>query len=806
LFTDNYGHDVYAPDQKVVIGWDGRTETMILSTRVQSADLATFGWVIPIPSKSKPQVELGDVQVFYDLSDYFNPLKNVGEFLALAGGVTRGFDSVQVLETKELGVFDITTLRTTNSNELYRWLRVNAFRVPAAAENILAHYATDDFYFVTVKIDLQNEHKADIESATKYGLLDLVKTAAAKAPTEDQKLVSGALFGQEHTNYLHKHFGVAVAENITFYVLLGRAYPEGLEDYISPQEYEALKAKYTIAAHEFEEVKPSLSRLCEILVQLRAGVAKPLRISFEPSEAFFPLKISSLNGGSVGVTAYVFSKVPVKDEAGILSIEEWKDIDDQFRAKVAKYVTLGNCRCVTKLSFAGPSSQFVNDVHFTRMSDLERSRFSAEGVAEVRSRPSRLVRGIADGDLDAVRNLVALGTKLEDPAGRQLIHLAVDYCYNAKPATKMVEYLLSQGADINARDARFPREQATTPLYRAIEARASAYGASYLEVAEFLLDGGAILGVENLPPRVGTDMLLYAAGEGSERVVELLVSHGVDINYRAWLGQYNRTALERAISAGHVRIAQFLLDHGAPVDNPPDFRNRVYWDQTPLHMACSKGLLELVTFLLDHGAKLENNPECVPATASSGNMALLELLISKGAAIDLPAGRAGKTPLYAAAGAGHKEVVRFLLANGVEPNPKYDRTPLAAAAAAGHGDIVRLLELYGGLPSRPHFLHNLVKADRMNRLTIGMNEAEVMRLLGWREYTVPAASAKDQVLCYLREEDENSLAVYTPVYLIFRNDKLIKWGVQLTLAQYIDECLHKDLGPDVPNAHRAEVR
>ena len=69
--TNNYGSDVYAPDQKVVISWDGKNQTMILSTKLQSDALADFGWIIPIKSKTKPRIKLGNIQVFHDLSDYF---------------------------------------------------------------------------------------------------------------------------------------------------------------------------------------------------------------------------------------------------------------------------------------------------------------------------------------------------------------------------------------------------------------------------------------------------------------------------------------------------------------------------------------------------------------------------------------------------------------------------------------------------------------------------------------------------------------------------------------------------------------
>jgi hypothetical protein len=39
--SDHYAQDVYAPDQKAVIAWDGAKETIVLSTKLQARELAT---------------------------------------------------------------------------------------------------------------------------------------------------------------------------------------------------------------------------------------------------------------------------------------------------------------------------------------------------------------------------------------------------------------------------------------------------------------------------------------------------------------------------------------------------------------------------------------------------------------------------------------------------------------------------------------------------------------------------------------------------------------------------------------------
>jgi ankyrin repeat protein len=78
--------------------------------------------------------------------------------------------------------------------------------------------------------------------------------------------------------------------------------------------------------------------------------------------------------------------------------------------------------------------------------------------------------------------------------------------------------------------------------------------------------------------------------------------------------------------------------------------------------------------------------------AGEGHLAVVELLLGKGAAIEAKA-EDGCTPLSTAAFNGHADVVRLLLERGaaVEGKHKDGVTPLAMAAQQGHLEVVRLL-------------------------------------------------------------------------------------------------------------------
>ena len=71
----------------------------------------------------------------------------------------------------------------------------------------------------------------------------------------------------------------------------------------------------------------------------------------------------------------------------------------------------------------------------------------------------------------------------------------------------------------------------------------------------------------------------------------------------------------------------------------------------------------------------------------------MRLLLEARAEIDASDGR-NIFPLHAAAGAGHLEAVRFLVANGAEKDPPADFlgfTPLFFAHSTGHVEIARFL-------------------------------------------------------------------------------------------------------------------
>lgn len=127
----------------------------------------------------------------------------------------------------------------------------------------------------------------------------------------------------------------------------------------------------------------------------------------------------------------------------------------------------------------------------------------------------------------------------------------------------------------------------------------------------------------------GAESAVFAAVMDGDTVrLEALLAAGADINQRDKTGQ---TPLITAALAGRSRVTASLLDHGA------DVMARTDKGMTALH-----------------------------AAAFSGDLASIELLIGKGAAVNDQANFAGITPLHAAANENRLEVIEALMKAGAD--------------------------------------------------------------------------------------------------------------------------------------------
>jgi len=298
----------------------------------------------------------------------------------------------------------------------------------------------------------------------------------------------------------------------------------------------------------------------------------------------------------------------------------------------------------------------------------------------------------------------------------------------SKNAAEMVKLLLSKGSNVKARAlySDWPNQISSEPRgqYRPVGGLtallyAARNGCHDCVVA--LIGAGADV---NVPTPEGVTPLMIALDNDHNDVAKLLLDRGANPHVADWWG---RTALfiaiDRKESAGGGRggggasgrgtagmdIVNTLL--AADVDVNAELNmlrpsrggnsgrfgpEELNTGCTPLYRATQAGDMELIRALLARGANPNINdmgytPFLLAAGVSPGagggggapNTALLDLMIQHGADVNTqvtgtrtysmrisyqtPADKEGTSPLHAAVQAGRTEMVRYLLANGANP-------------------------------------------------------------------------------------------------------------------------------------------
>jgi hypothetical protein len=162
---------------------------------------------------------------------------------------------------------------------------------------------------------------------------------------------------------------------------------------------------------------------------------------------------------------------------------------------------------------------------------------------------------------------LAFGGEIHDAAGRGDL--------------EKVKALLKDNPALVFSKANEPLLYTATPL---------GYAASYgrTDVVEFLLSNKAEVNARDIN---GQTPLFYAALQGHEDVVQVLLAHGADVDAKDKNGQ---TPLYNAVS--HRDVVEVLLAHGA------DVNNKARDGQTPLHYAVGFAGMDVVQVMLTYKA------------------------------------------------------------------------------------------------------------------------------------------------------------------------------------------------------------
>lgn len=168
-------------------------------------------------------------------------------------------------------------------------------------------------------------------------------------------------------------------------------------------------------------------------------------------------------------------------------------------------------------------------------------------------------------------------------------------------------------------------------------------------------------------PQNGEDQEIARIQEMAQNSPDLINAPGDD----------GRSPLVDAAAKGQLKVAAFLLDHGADV-------NAGGKDGPPLVAAAKAGQRTMVELLLEHGADVNiGSGAALEAAIEHGYEAVAETLLMAYADVNVE-NDVGQTPLILAAMGGNTKVIEMLLDAGANPNiADHDGvTPLSSAALA----------------------------------------------------------------------------------------------------------------------------
>ena len=310
----------------------------------------------------------------------------------------------------------------------------------------------------------------------------------------------------------------------------------------------------------------------------------------------------------------------------------------------------------------------------------------------------------------AVEDSSEVARKLSDLLGRSFsAHAAdengwTDLHYAALlNLPEVVEALLSQGADVEARTADDDETfsdaliQRLRTLGQRIESwKRIGYPPLYLaavknarEAAAALIAGGAdVNGVAGN----GHAILHIASWNGAQEAAELLFTRRIDVD--ATLGTDDRTPLHLATKNGRLKMARFLLDRGADIQAKNDI------GESPLHLAAQNNARDTAALLLDRGAYIQardkhgNTPLHDAAWKNARDMAAW--LVERGADITVK-DNDGNTPLHDAAWSNARETAEWLVERGADITVKDNDggTPLHDAAQGNARETAEWLVAQG---------------------------------------------------------------------------------------------------------------
>ena len=131
---------------------------------------------------------------------------------------------------------------------------------------------------------------------------------------------------------------------------------------IGSDQYYQLRLRLADTSGDKAVLDAAIENVTDIIFELHAGLANPLKISFDTDDVFFPLRISRINPGDVNILLYLFSATRMIDPTKLLTLSDEKKVDEHLQHKLEKDLDVRQGQYVSKFVFRGPSSRFTRDI------------------------------------------------------------------------------------------------------------------------------------------------------------------------------------------------------------------------------------------------------------------------------------------------------------------------------------------------------------------------------------------------------------------------------------------------------------
>jgi len=154
---------IFEPNQRAMIAWNGTEEILLLSTDVRASDSTTVLEVLPLTAE--PEVKKGDLETFRKATDLINSKMRV-VFSKKNGGDDRAeTPGGEITFHEKIGAHDISVTHLLNANAFVDWVKdylksigVEADVISDEMKELIEEYVDEDFeWFVFDVISLGEE-------------------------------------------------------------------------------------------------------------------------------------------------------------------------------------------------------------------------------------------------------------------------------------------------------------------------------------------------------------------------------------------------------------------------------------------------------------------------------------------------------------------------------------------------------------------------------------------------------------------------------------------------------------------------